>query len=220
MTKRQYGFLLLQLFCVIEFIIIDFFMPQHAGLSSFVKYAVIWCAYFIAWPAVSALPICLTLLCDYLLLFTDYIHVGVAVFVGVHLLYCYFHIANVRKKLASLILLALPLAFFLPLFHLYLICLCYIGAFSLHATIILYLQRLEPDKNYQPHLIALVLFAACDIFTALYYLTGFGFLAKLIWLFYAPSQILFGLLMSGNAAIYWQPVHIPAFRRWGRQSKI
>lgn len=217
MTRRQYGLLLFQFFCMAEFIIIDFFMPSYGAVSSILKFTVVWCAFLFAWPSITALPLCGTILCDYLLLFTSHYRVGVTLFAIVHLLYCYFSLLPCRRKLAALILLLLPIYSLVFLLPLPIVCLFYLLAFTLH---FLAVKRLLAAK-YQPHyLIALLLFAFCDLLTALHYLSGFSAIAQWIWIFYAPSQILLGAIMSQNDAICWPPVHIPVFRRQDKQNGI
>lgn len=199
MNKKHQGLFILQLLCISGFVFIDFFVPQYRAVSNILKYIIVCSAFLYALPLFTALPLGLTVVCDYFLLFTTRYETGVALFIGVHLCYCFFLIynfsqVNINKKLLSLFLL---LACFLFLLPLTILAICYVAIFLIHIATLVKLNKKMPIAYYRHYLIALFLFAACDIFTALNFICGFpSATANIIWLFYSPSQMILGALMS------------------------
>lgn len=164
----------------------------------FIKFTVIACAFMISiLGEITLVKVALffTLICDFLLLFTNHPFFAVSLFCVVQLIYSYKFSTkkDSTAKYFYLILAVLPFIYYFT-FKGPLVCVFY--AFILLSNLI------QAIKTRKPHLIlAFSLFALCDLCVAIYNLTGIEFFHLLIWIFYTPSQ----LLLSLSSAKDWQP---------------
>lgn len=167
-------------------------------MVDYIKYTVIACAFIISLLGeITLVKIALlfTLMCDYLLLFTNHRFFAVSLFCVVQLIYSYIFSTKKSRTTAYfyLMLAVLPFIYYF-VFKGPLVC----GFYAL----ILLSNLIKAIKIRMPHLIlAFSLFALCDICVAIYNLTGNGFFQPFIWIFYTPSQ----LLLSLSSAKEWQP---------------
>lgn len=130
----------------------------------------------------------LTLCADYFILFTPYYTLGVLLFSFVHILYLEYLL---QKQFLYLywIFLIFPL-FPLPIFGL-----MYAILFGVH---IFHATKKAPHTGY---LLGVLLFAFGDILVGIGYFTTTN--PSLIWLFYAPSQMLLALTSKGLPLPQW-----------------
>lgn len=128
----------------------------------------------------------LTVVCDFLLLFTKLYTLGVTLFCIVHILHLFRYGVTretlCRNGIAQLCFCVL----WLPLPLLYRVSASYAGLFLLHLQTVWSMAK-EHKQKIQ---IALLLFACCDMLTALFFVTGQVLFARWIWAFYVPSQML------------------------------
>lgn len=127
----------------------------------------------------------LTLCGDYFLLFTDSYAVGVSFFLLVQTVY----LCHLRGRgFPWRALLLLPVGILLPLLFLGIL---YAVLFFLHFTLALQKEKAQSSVSRRLYLLGLVLFICCDVTVAWgYFSTPVPWL---IWLFYAPSQLLLAL---------------------------
>ena len=191
--------LLIALICALYpiHIIMDF--TGSYNFANYVKFAVIACAFIMSLCGeITLVKIALlfTLMCDFLLLFTNHRFFAVSLFCLVQLIYSYNFSTKKDNstKYFYLILAVLPFIYYFVFLNGYPICIFY--------AFILLLNFLKAIKIRKPHLIlAFSLFALCDLCVAIYNLSGNEFFHPLIWIFYTPSQ----LLLSLSSAKHWQP---------------
>lgn len=177
-------------------IIMDF--TGSYNLVYYIKFTVIACAFIISiLGEISLVKVALffTLICDFLMLFTNHHFFAVSLFCVVQLIYSY--ILSTKKDSTAiyvyLILAVLPFIYYF-VFKGPLVCIFY--------AFILLSNLLKAIKTGQLRLIlAFSLFALCDLCVAIYNLTGIEFFHLFIWIFYTPSQ----LLLSLSSAKEWQP---------------
>ena len=176
------------------FLSLDIFAPDWYFLSNLFKYAfMIWVFLFaLSAQAKKESPamktaLGITLVCDFLLLFTQYQTLGVSLFCFVQMIYI-FHFSTKKRQHMLILVLLLPFTFLFPraypfIYYYYACCI------ALHLTIALqnYLSYGQPCL---PMLLAISLFALCDISVAVYNVFHIPLFGTLMWLFYAPSQFL------------------------------
>lgn len=132
-----------------------------------------------------------TLLGDYFLLFTDNYTIGVSFFLLVQLAY----LCNLQGwAFPWQALFFLPLGLFLPLLFLGTL---YAFLFFCHFFLALQKEKAQPSVSRKLYLFGLVLFICCDVTVAWGYF--FTPVPRLIWLFYAPSQLLLALTAKAYA---------------------
>lgn len=187
MSVRNKVFLSCILFCFFTYLFLDFSNHPNLLLSNILKYLSIWLIFFLGFPSKNSLPLFLTLLCDYLLLFTNYYLQGVALFCLVHLFYLRLFLPCLESVpspcfifLLFLVLLRLPLEA---------LCCLYALAFLLHIVVALSSYKKCPFLPNKLYFYGLLLFLLCDVCVALSHLTNHAFLFSMIWLFYGPSQL-------------------------------
>lgn len=173
------------------FIYLDFFVPSSNTAT--IKYLSMICIFIISLFSRSRiLVLCLfiTLICDILLLFTSYYTIGIFLFSIVHLLYIYRHCPYKYLKTIYLTISLLPLVFILNIDLIYKACIIYMVCILMNFISCILMTK--KTLNYQNIItsIAILLFIFCDIFTALYNITGIGIYSCIIWIFYTPSQLL------------------------------
>lgn len=179
---------------------IHIFMDFTGGYSwvDYIKFTIIACAFIISLLGqITLVKIALlfTLMCDYLLLFTNHRFFAVSLFCVVQLIYSYAFSTKKNRTAAYfyLMLAVLPFIYYFA-FKGPLVCVFY--------AFILLSNLLKAIKIRKSRLIfAFSLFALCDLCVAAYNLTNNGFFQPLIWVFYTPSQ----LLLSLSSAKEWQP---------------
>lgn len=126
-----------------------------------------------------------TLLGDYFLLFTEHYAVGVSFFLLVQLVY----LSHLRRhSFPWQAWLFLPIGSCMPL---PLLGILYAILFFCHFFLALRKKRVQPSFFKKGYLLGLLLFICCDITVAWGYF--FTPVPWLIWLFYAPSQLLLAL---------------------------
>jgi hypothetical protein len=164
----------------------------------YIKFAVIACAFIISlYGEITLVKIALflTLMCDFLLLFTNHRFFAVSLFSVVQLIYSYV-LSSKKSNITTYfysILALLPFIYYF-VFKGPLVCVFY--------AVILFSNLVMAIKIRQPRLIlAFSLFALCDICVAIYNLSYSAFLHPFIWIFYTPSQ----LLLSLSCAKEWRP---------------
>lgn len=135
-----------------------------------------------------------TAVSDFLLLFTPYLRLGVLCFCLVQLLYIT-HLAKRRVYFAVPFLIP---ALLLPI---PLLAAVYALLFCLHIWLALQTTAFPPARH-TAYLFGLTLFVCCDLYVAYGFLTETN--AFMIWLFYAPAQILLAFTSRG-----WQPLPAP-----------
>ena len=125
----------------------------------------------------------LTLCADFFLIFTKEYAVGISIFLFAHLAY----LQNLKgKPLPWATFLFLPLLFCL---HLVFLGICYAVLFSFHIKEAI--KKVQRETCPKLYLLGLILFVCCDIAVVWgYFHTPVPWL---IWLFYAPSQLLLAL---------------------------
>ena len=185
MDKTDYGTLILFLFL---FLFMTFFSQSpYVNLARFLviclcllpamRHGVLTAAFF-------------TVISDGFLLFTPYYKIGIYFFCLVHLCYISFFLDKKPPLLLFFFSLAL-LAFPLPILGA-----CYAILFLIH---ILLAHSLCTQKKAKPfcqlYLLGLFLFLCCDILVAAGYFTAPQ--PVLIWIFYAPSQLLLAFRARG-----------------------
>lgn len=135
-----------------------------------------------------------TVISDFLLLFTPYLRLGVLCFCLVQLLY----IAQLTRSRAYYAVLFLIPALRLPL---PILAAVYALLFCLHIWLALQKTMFSPVRH-AAYLFGLAFFVCCDLYVAYGFLTETN--AFMIWLFYAPAQILLAFTARG-----WQPLPAP-----------
>lgn len=197
-------------FLYVSFLFLDLVLANHDYLSNILKWStivILAVASFILAPSPSPtnsrmirafqLTALLTVLCDYLLLFTNRFMLGVFLFCLVQILRFYGLFASHIPYILSLGLLFLAL--FLPIFMV----LVLIYAFLLVSNLVFsfYMaHKTNPNSNkrafWQLATLAYILFILCDISVVLAFI---GFLPDLFyplqWFFYLPSQVLLWWLL-------------------------
>ena len=134
----------------------------------------------------------LTLFADGFLLFTDFYAAGISFFLLVQLAYLY----NLKGVSFSWrVLFFLPLGVFLPLTVLGGL---YAFLFLLHFFLALQKEKAQPSLSRKLYLLGLVLFICCDMAVVWGYF--FTPVPHLVWLFYAPSQLLLALTAKSFTA--------------------
>ncbi len=208
MSIKNQSFILFSGCCFAFFFIFDFFqITNTAMISILLKYIVIWCAFLIAFPSPFSLPLFVTVICDYFLLFTTQYTLGVSLFCTVHLYYIIL-LSQKENKKRQQILLASLLPFGAILLPLYWMCFCYILCFLFHIKAAYAQKQNYPSVLHKAYLFALMLFALCDILTAEFQLSQDSFLVPFIWVCYAPSQILLAIVGVKLSSIGWLPEQI------------
>jgi hypothetical protein len=180
-------------------------------LSNILKYAVVWCAFCIAFPTPVCLPLFVTIICDFFLLFTAQYPLGVWLFCLVHLLYCSLLSQKSHQKKQQMLLSSL-LPFGMVWCPLYFACFCYMACFCCHILLAFLKKKFFSFALGRVYLLALVLFALCDILTALLQFTKNNALVPFIWICYAPSQLLLAFAGKKLFSTSWPPVQIQLFR--------
>ena len=213
MTKRMKDKLIKVLLVVIAvfyalFLLIDFLQLNAIKLSNHVKFLTIVLIFFISIllldkdeskPSLNLqanfiLASFLTIITDYLLLFTHRYKLGIGVFLIVHYLRLRGAFPKVKKKIliSSLIVFILGL-----IFTNFFVALVLVYAFLLINNLNLaYLNNNHRKNNL---FIAYILFVLCDLSVALNYLGVLKpFSTAAIWLFYLPSQVLLAYEIKRN----------------------
>ncbi|MGN0135469.1 lysoplasmalogenase family protein [Anaerotignum sp.] len=145
---------------------------------------IIFCFLLSFW---NGLPIAalFTLWGDFFLLFTDIYTIGVSFFLFVQLAY----LCNLQGRVFPWrALVFLPMGIVLSLLFLGIL---YTVLFFCHFFLALQKEKAQPSVSRKLYLLGLVLFICCDIAVAWGYF--FTPIPWLIWLFYAPSQLLLAL---------------------------
>ena len=125
----------------------------------------------------------LTSVCDFFLLFTPYYSFGVFLF---SIVMCFYISMFSEKHKFHIFSIAVNSVFLFSDFRLYLLCITY--ALLFYANLFVVTKRFIKAKPIIPA--AFILFAVCDVFVALSFLSGISALQNFVWLFYAPSQYL------------------------------
>jgi len=125
----------------------------------------------------------LTCISDFFLLFTPYYTLGVYTFSAVMCIYIYIFSYTHRFYTFPIILNSL---FLLSELRLYLLCITY--AILFYTNLFIVTEKYSKTKPVLPS--AFLLFAVCDVFVALSFLTENSAMQSFVWLFYAPSQYL------------------------------
>lgn len=183
-SKKCNLFLISILICYILFISFDFSYYGNSNISAFIKYFTIILIFLFSLYSkikIFKITLFLTLICDYLLLFTNYYFAGVFLFSIVQIIYLYYQFEIKKRQKYILSILPLPLLS-IGLFYAILI------ATNLILSVINY-RKNNCTKNVF-FLLGIILFALCDISTALFNLFEILFLSQIIWIFYIPSQLL------------------------------
>lgn len=138
-----------------------------------------------------------TFISDIFLILIQNYYIGITTFCVVHILYSLRYRGYIYvKKLFKVLLILILYSFFL--FHVNLIYkitfiyfICFL--FSLNASFHFYIQKKPQYKNVIIIPVGMALFALCDICVAISHLESFKFIHILIWVFYAPAQLLLSL---------------------------
>ncbi len=130
----------------------------------------------------AVIGLLLTVVCDYLLLFTQKYSLGIMIFSISHLLY----INSQLKKDSLTTVLSLGLPFLFIFFGIIIQCLFYL-------LLMLFNILISIKKENAFVFAAFILFALCDVCVAGFNITNSYFLMALIWIFYVPSQALLAL---------------------------
>lgn len=173
----------------LSFISIDFFCPSLSAFSSPLKFLCTLLACLITLAGKNTLlkhAMCITLFCDFLLLFTSFYTPGILLFSLVH--YCYIRYQKQSVPLSCFV--PLPMLSAAVFYACFLVC-------DLSTACKYALQN--PTKKNCLFAIALGSFFICDLLTAASHLTALPLFASCIWIFYAPVQ-LFIALLSHSAA--------------------
>ena len=133
----------------------------------------------------------LTLWGDYFLLFTEHYSVGVSFFLLVQMAYLR-HLQG--RAFPWRALFFLPIGMVLPLLFLGIL---YAVLFLFHFFLAWQKEKAQPSVSRKLYLLGLVLFICCDVTVAWGYF--FTPVPWLIWLFYAPSQLLLSLTAKNYA---------------------
>lgn len=129
----------------------------------------------------------LTLCADFFLIFTKEYTIGISVFIFVHLVY----LQNLKgKAFPWAVFLLVPLLFCLPVVFLGI---CYAVLFSFHIKEAI--KKASFGMRPKGYLFGLILFLFCDMAVVWGYFHAP--VPWLIWLFYAPSQLLLALTAKG-----------------------
>lgn len=191
MSHRNKLLLSCIVFCFLSFLFLDFSQSRHFFLSSFLKYLSIFFIFFLTFPEKNSLPLFLTLVCDWLLLFTIYHRYGIALFCLVHLLYLHLLLPCHKKRQSLFLTLYLfPILLYLPFLA---VCSFYAFSFLLHIIAAVFSYQKYPSVQKKGYLFGLLLFVLCDICVALSNFTGRPLFTHMIWLFYTPSQLFMAL---------------------------
>ncbi|MCI8341965.1 MAG: hypothetical protein HFE62_01925 [Firmicutes bacterium] len=192
-TKRCTIFVVsVMLFIYISFILLD--VNKLYSLSNYVKYAFMIAAFAAAVTEGEKYIICgmaLTLICDYNLLFTDNINIGVFAFSFVHIIYTVYNCGQ-KNKAVLFPFFALPFIIILNKSQIHHVMFFYATCFALD----IYTAFRNQMKTRPSFCAGLVFFALCDICVAIYNTAGNNMAFFLIWVFYAPSQALISLSPS------------------------
>lgn len=197
-------------FLYVSFLLLDLLVTNHDYLSNILKWStiiILAVASLILAPSPSPtnsrmirsfqLAALLTVLCDYLLLFTSRFMLGVFLFCLVQVLRFYGLFASHIPYILSISLLFLAL--FLPIF----LVLVLIYAFLIVSNLVFsfyMVHKTNPSSNKRAYwklaTLAYILFIFCDISVALAFI-GFvpDFFYPLQWFFYLPSQVLLWWLL-------------------------
>ncbi len=125
----------------------------------------------------------LTLCADFFLIFTDAYTIGISFFLFVQLAY----LQNLRNRpFPPQAFILFPLFLCLPILFLGF---CYAILFLCH--FLLAVKKAQPCLSAKLYLLGLILFLCCDITVAWGYFHTPN--PRLIWFFYAPSQLLLAL---------------------------
>lgn len=218
MSKRDIVLLSFLTIGFIAFLFLDLTHTSYGFLSNGLKYSTIWLAFLLAFPSPACIPLFLTVICDYFLLFTEEYTIGVTLFCLVHLIYVFLLLESPKEKRQWWIY-PLLLSFISVLLPLYGICIYYIFCFGYHIRKTYAIIQKKPNLLQKLSLFALFLFALCDVLTAILNITGINALVPLLWLCYTPSQALLALTRRNTLSNDWKPVHIPFFLPQGLQNK-
>lgn len=192
-------------FLYLSFLTLDFFYPELSSLSNGLKYLSQCTIFLLSITQGIPIPMLLTLVCDYFLLFTSSYPFGVAIFVMVHLLYA-IRLADAQARDKYLIFIY-TLPFLLLLFPLEIGCCVYAGAFLFHFSQLFNKMKKKPAKLRWLYFTAMLFFLLCDIHVVLFQITKNAAYGNFIWLFYTPSQLLLALILHQDSSTNWKPLH-------------
>lgn len=159
-------------------------------LSSILKISTTICSFCICLKSGShyvIIAMLLTIVSDYILLFTKFYIFGILIFFIVHVFYIYYQLKE--KQSQRLLFSIVPLALFS-------VSLIYVSIFIIDILIAFQSFKNKASKKNTYFLAGLLLFALCDISIAIYFITANRIFSVLIWFFYAPSQLLIALSSS------------------------
>lgn len=189
-------FLWIEFFLFISFLILDSFFPSFSLISNLLKYTAIWLIFFIGRKEGNRkfqYARMLTLVCDFLLLFTPWFLTGILLFCVVQ--FCYLSALFCIKKRKGIFYTFFPFPLLLSVF---------VYGSLLFCNIILsgnFVLKRNSTRNFFLFF-GFLLFALCDCSIAIYHLTGLSFVYPFVWLFYIPSQI---LLVFSDCNAFWEP---------------
>lgn len=177
------------------FLIIDLFY-SFAELSSMLKFTIVLHCFLFS--SSFKKPLFMTIIADFLLLFTSQIFLGVAIFSFAHIFYFqknmeFVHDYFKSKKIFFFIFCFCMFGTALLFFPELLVYLLYAVCFCLNVFAAVCASKKAPSKKQTLFLIGLFLFIACDVNVVIYNLTYNPISCYLIWLFYAPSQTIIAL---------------------------
>ncbi|MDR0958720.1 MAG: lysoplasmalogenase family protein [Clostridiales bacterium] len=166
------------------------FLLENFSLSNKLKYAVVvLCALnafvqkddFLKKAAFAA-----TLFADFFIIFTDIYSVGVTVFCAAHIFYFLRNVRDVKKLKIYIV--------FLFVFLTVLIFAGYLNAIAAFYALCLLNNFFSSFRAGKTIFVAALLFVLCDVFVLAYNLPRPVSAAGLIiWIFYAPSQLLYSI---------------------------
>lgn len=196
--KQKYLSLFIVISCYLSFLSIDFLNIGSPHLSNVLRYiGLVTCALcsFKGNSNNLKLAMVLTLICDFILLFTEHIIAGIFIFIIVHILHAkrYLNLFNFNQKYIALpcaiSIIGFSLYYYLTDNLLYGIVLAYavMLIFSVCITIISTIKHKNQNVTPVKLMIAMLLFLACDICIALS-TTILPKADNFIWLFYLPSE--------------------------------
>lgn len=187
MTKKVIISLYLAIYALILFADFGFF--EIVIDIRCLKFLLIPMAFFISLKGSKTISLGLfvTIICDYILLFTNAYALGLIIFSSVHIIYSR-KFQNKKDVLSITPFLTLS-------------ALIYSLAFYLDLSEAYKYKRYRRRRSDNVFFYGIILFALCDIST-LFYNIGLEFFLPFIWLFYSPAQLLIALSSGFNELKY------------------
>lgn len=174
--------LTLQLLFFLVFLFFDLFVPKAAAYGNALKFMTTvfaWGIGILGNAPMIAIGLTVTMVCDYILLFTNQYAIGLLLFSLAHWCYAGYHYDRRRAARRIYSFVPLPLLFSASFYAASLVCDVLSGMKD---------AAERPALETRYFAIGIILFFLCDVTTAYFYFSKSAAAAALIWVFYTPAQ--------------------------------